>query len=337
MIKKAPTLRDVAERAGVSRMAVSAVLNNLQSTVRVSEATRERIFAAMEDLRYQPDVTARSLRRQKTDTIGFYNGNGYIDLFDPFAPNIFLGLQSAAAAFSNHILLYNGFHLKERDIVLGKLLSNKADGVVVWPSPSDEDLIRRLGETGKPIIQLAEAYDGAPGVVTDDYACARLLAEHLWDRGHRSILFRRRLTPLKSEILRYQAFADVAAERGMTLLTTFPADLVDGLTGREKDLIRGHAGPGGFTAIACWRDASAARAMRFCAQCGIRIPADLAVTGYDGFALPEFSEDHRPTTVVVDWHRVAVQCVELLIDRVAGREIPDRTVVPGTLRMGTTS
>jgi LacI family transcriptional regulator len=337
MGKKAPTLKDVAERAGVSRMAVSAVVNNTQSTVRVSEATRERIFAAMADLRYQPDVTARSLRLQRTDTIGFYNGHGYIDLMDPFAPTIFRGLQSAAAAFSNHLLVYNGFHLQTEAVVRRKLLSSKADGVVVWPAPSDEPLIRSLADTDKPIVQLAEAYPGVPGVVTDDYACARLLAEHLAGRGHRSILLRRGIAPLTSEVARLNAFTDVARERGMRLIVTMPADRFDRLTDHEQDLLRGHAGPDGFTAVACWHDASAVQVMRFCAGQGIRVPGDLALTGFDGFPEREFPEDFPLTTVAVDWQRVAATCVELLIDRVRGRAVPDLTVVPGALRPGATT
>lgn len=337
MHKKAPTLKDVAERAGVSRMAVSAVLNNMQSTVRVSEATRERIFAAMEELRYQPDVTARSLRLQRTDTIGFYNGHGFIDMRDPFAPNLFMGLQSAAVSLANHLLLYNGFHLQPDDVVLRKLLSNKSDGVVVRPSPNDANLITALGKTDKPVMQLVEWYPGAPGVVNDDYASARLLAEHLADRGHTRILFRRGLIPLTSEVGRYLAFVDVAAERGLTLLTSSPADRVDRLSDEERDLIRRHKEKDGFTAIACWHDGSAVNVVRYLDEIGIRVPDDLAVTGFDGFEYREFSSARKLTTVEVDWQRIAAVCVERLLDRIQGREVPERTVLPSQLRVGTTT
>lgn len=318
-------------------MAVSAVINNTKSTVRVSDATRERIFAAMAELRYQPHVTARSLRLQRTDTIGFYNGQGYIDLMDPFAPTIFLGLQSAAAAFSNHLLLYNGFHLQTEAVVRRKLLSSKADGVVIWPSPGDAPLIRALGETDKPVIQLVEDHPGVPCVATDDYACARLLAEHLADRGHGGVLYRRGIAPLRSEVARYRAFTDVARERGMRLISTTPADRFDLLTDYEQELLRGHAGPDGFTAVACWHDASAVQAMRFCGENGIRVPGDLALTGFDGFAWREFPEGFPLTTVVVDWREVAAKCVELLIARIRGQAVPDLTIVPGMLRIGATT
>src|SRR3569833_724887 len=310
MQKKAPTLKDVAARAGVRRMAVSAVLNNMQSTVRVSEATRERIFAAMEELRYQPDVTARSLRLQRTDAIGFYNGHGFIDMRDPFAPNLFMGLQSAAAAHSKHLLLYDGFHLQPDDLALRKLLSNKADGIVVRPSPNDASLITALGKTEKPVIQLVEWYPGAPGVVNADYAAARLLAAHLVDRGHKRILFRRGTVPLTSEVGRFLAFFDVAQERDVTLIVSKPADRVDRLSDDEKDMIRNQRGPDGYTAIACWHAGSAVNVVRYLDDLGIRSPDDLALTGFDGFSYREFSDKRQLTSVQVDWQRVAAVCVE---------------------------
>ncbi|BDI30434.1 putative HTH-type transcriptional regulator [Capsulimonas corticalis] len=337
MGKKAPTLKDVAQRAGVSRMAVSAVINNMQSTVRVAPATRERIFEAMAELRYQPNVTARSLRRQQTDTIGFYNGHGYIDMRDPFAPSVFQGLQSAASSFSNHLLLYNGFHLKEQDAVRHKLLSSKADGVVIWPAPGDEALVASLAGTDKPLIQFAEAYPGLPAVVTDDYRGAHALAAHLAERGRTNILFRRGVAPLRSEVDRYQAFADAAGEFGLSLTTTMPADRFDHLTDQEKELIRRGSPAGPFSAVACWHDASAMQVMRHCLREGIQVPDDIALAGIDGFAWREFPPERPLTTVVIDWSLLAHQCVELLIERVHGREIPDRTIVPGRLRIGATT
>src|SRR3569833_2501681 len=199
MEMKAPTLKDGAERAGTSLRAGSAVLTSTQSTARISEATRARVLEAMAELRYRPDLTARSLKLQKSDSIGFFYGHGYIDLIDPFAPSVFTGMQAAAAKYSNNLLLYNGLHLQPQDLVLQKLLSNKTDGVVIWPTPSDAGLIAALGKSDKPIIQLAESYPGAPSVSTEDYQPARQLAEHLVERGHKAFLYRRGEIPRAAE------------------------------------------------------------------------------------------------------------------------------------------
>ena len=335
MQKKAPTLKDIAERAGISLRAVSAVVNEAPSTARISEATRARIVEAMAELRYRPDLTARSLRLQKSDSIGFYNGHGYIDLIDPFAPNLFTGMQAAAAQASNNLLLFNGLHLQPLEVVLQKLASNKTDGVVIWPTPADADLIAALGRTSKPVIQLAESYAGAPSVSTDDFGAARKLAQHLVERGHRSILFRRGILPLASETARFSAFQSVADESGVELIATIPLDRFDNLSEEEAALILGGRARG-ITAIACWHDASAIQVLRYLGEHGLRTPDDFAVTGFDGFHWPEL-DGISLTTAYVDWPRVAGMCVELLIQRIRGIDIPDRSLVDPTLRIGNTT
>lgn len=337
MLKKAPTLQDVATLAGVSRMAASAVLNDAKSTIRVSESTRDRIFAAMAELRYQPDENARSLRLQRANAIGFYNGYGSIDTLDPFAPNIFHGLQSATAELSNSLLLYNGYHLQPEEIVRTKLLSSKTDGVVIWPTPRDENLILSLKRSRKPFVQIAESYPGLPSVTTDDEAGARSLAEHLAQRGHMRVLYRRGILPLLSETNRFHAFASSATALGMTMIESTPHDALDHLSSVEQDLIQEHGGAVGITAVACWHDASAIQVVRHCREVGIRIPQDIAVTGFDGFEWRDCPEGSRLTTVAVEWQRIARVCVENLISRLKGGTEPERTVIAGSLRPGDTS
>jgi LacI family transcriptional regulator len=315
---------------------VSAVVTSTQSTARISEATRSRILEAMAELRYRPDLTARSLKLQKSDSIGFYNGHGYIDLSDPFAPSVFTGMQAAAARYSNNLLLYNGLHLQPQKVVLQKLLSNKTDGVLMGPPPADAGLIAALGKTDKPVIQLAESYPGAPSVSTDDYYTARQLAEHLVERGHKAILFRRGEIPIASETARFSAFQEVAEENGVTLIATNPADRYDRLSDEEQKVILRRGSPR-ITAIACWHDASAIQTLRFLDEHHLRCPGDFAVTGFDGFDWPELGETRTLTTAHVDWPRIASACIELLVDRIRGGQIPERTVVNPSLKLGNTT
>ena len=335
-MKSKPTLKDVAKLAGVSQMAVSAVLNDTQSTVRVSEGTRKRILEAVDELQYNPDVFARSLRLQRANIVGFYNGHGYIDIADPFAPGMLMGIQSAIVSHGSSLLLYNGLHQQDENVVRTKLLSSKADGVLIWPAPGDAALLLSLGQTDKPFVQLAEAYPGVPNVVTDDYNAARGLAEHLAERGHRHVLYRRGALPLTSEEARYRAFRDVFLERGVKMTVTRPAGY-ENLTDDEKRLIRGYSESGGITAVACWHDASAVQVAQFLAFSEIRMPQDIALTGFDGFSWREFRENAPLTTVSVDWVKLAAVAANLLIRRINGEEIPETTVLPGELRIGGTS
>jgi DNA-binding LacI/PurR family transcriptional regulator len=337
MLKKAPTLRDVAELAGVSRTAVSAVINDSQSTIRISDTTRQRIRAALQQLNFQPDAVARSLRRQRADAIGFFNGFGYIDAMDPFTQQIILGLQSAAAGLSHHVLLYNGLHLQSDVVVRQKLISNKADGIVVWPSVADAGLIRWLGEKHQPVIQLAEHYPGVPAVTADDAAGGRALAEHIADRGHRKVLYRRGIEGVTADAARYTAFESVAKARGIEIVQTAPADRADALSSEERHIIRDRANSGAVSAVVCWHDGSALRALQFCQEDGIRVPRDIAIAGFDGLPLRECPPEFEITTIDVDWQRVAATCVEQLVELIEHRPVPSRTLVPAELRVGNTT
>jgi DNA-binding LacI/PurR family transcriptional regulator len=334
-MKSKPTLKDVAKLAGVSRMAVSAVVNDTPSTVRVSDGTRKRILEAVEELQYNPDVFARSLRLQRANIVGFYNGHGYVDMNDPFVPSMLMGIQLAIVSHGSSLLLYNGLHQQDKNAVRTKLLSSKADGVLIWPAPGDADLLHTLGETAKPFVQVVEGYPGIPSVVTDDYNAARVLAEHLVERGHRHVLYRRGMIPLTSEEARYRAFKDVFLERNVKMTVTQPAGY-EWLTEDEKQIIRSYS-ENGITAVACWHDASAVQVARFLASLDIRIPEDVALTGFDGFTWHNYGGNAPLTTVNVDWKKIAGVAANLLIRRINGEEIPDTTVVPGELRIGGTT
>jgi LacI family transcriptional regulator, galactose operon repressor len=313
------------------------VINDSQSTIRISDTTRQRIRVALQQLNFQPDAVARSLRRQRADAIGFFNGFGYIDAMDPFTQQIILGLQSAAAALSHHVLLYNGLHLQPDVVVRQKLISNKADGIVVWPSVADAGLIRWLGEKHQPVIQLAEHYPGVPAVTADDAAGGRALAEHIADRGHRKILYRRGIEGVTADFARYEGFESVAKARGIDIVQTTPADRADALSNEEQQLIRDRRTPGAVSAVVCWHDGSALRVLQFCQGEGIRIPQDIAITGFDGLPLRDCPPEFQITTIAIDWQRVAFTCVERLVELIDHRPVPNLTLVPVALQIGNTT
>src|SRR5580700_11129467 len=90
---RAATLQDVADRAGVSRCTASSIINGSRSGTRTSAATRERVRQAALELSYRPNAVARSLRHQSTQTIGFYNGYGYVDARNPFLSDLIAGMH----------------------------------------------------------------------------------------------------------------------------------------------------------------------------------------------------------------------------------------------------
>ena len=323
MRKKGPTIKDVAARAGVSVMAVSRVCNPSASG-QVSAAMRERVMEAIDALGYQPDTVAQSLRRRRSDTVGFYNGyRGMLLLDEEFPRSIFAGLQDEAAELAQDLLVFNVPEDPRRPAeVVQELSTSKVDGVVFLPQEGDEELARLLGDSHQNIVAVGEALPGLPAITAQDTRGARLIAEHLYSRGHRNILFRRSLIDLTSSRRRYEAFMEAARELGLKVTSTRTSLRQDDLDDEEKALILSRR-QNGITAIAAWHDYSAVKAIVYCREMGIRIPEDIAIAGFDRLTPLLCPVDVSLTTIEVDWTQVARRAVVYLVKGRAFASRPD--------------
>lgn len=335
MRTKATTLKDVARLAGASETAVSAVVRGAKSTVGVSEATRLRIQQALEELHYQPNRVARSLRQNKTETIGFYNGYGHVEAKDPFIKLLFHGLHLAAGRHAHDLLLYYGLVGKPLSVVTSRLTSYKADGVVALPSPGDGLLLENLAPQDKPVICIVDEHPGITSVTADDAGGSRLLARHFVSRGHRTILYRRSLERRASETTRFEAFRAEAEQAGAQVIATSPTDGFDTVAAEEEALLLSKERR--ITAAACWHDGSAVALLKFCIAHGLRVPEDMAIVGFDGDTERDWPPGYQLTTVRANWYEVASTGVALLLAKIAGEEVPLLTVIPSELLPGNTT
>src|SRR5688572_11321065 len=139
-----PTIQDVAKKAGVSHSTVSRVLNDNSTTISISAETRQKILQAVEDLGYQTNMIARSLRTQKTQMIAVMIG----DISNAFYHPIVRAIQDVAQSYDYDVLIFNGDHIyKNEQRFLQSLLRRPVDGIVMAPhrlSTADlEDFIQR--------------------------------------------------------------------------------------------------------------------------------------------------------------------------------------------------
>lgn len=142
----APTMRDVAARAGVSAMTVSRVLKD---DARVSGTTRERVLAAVEALGYRRNETARSLRLGGSGMIGLVVTN----LANPFYSRLALGVQEVASEHGLRVLLSNTAEQADRERGLVEdLASRQVDGVIVVPAGSSHRHLAPAALRGMPIV-----------------------------------------------------------------------------------------------------------------------------------------------------------------------------------------
>lgn len=327
------TMRDVARKAGVSQMTVSAVLGGKAAQVRISETTQVRVLDTARELGYQPNAIARSLRRRCTNVIGFYSGYGYLDTHNAFLAELISGLQQGCERHRKDLLLHGVYRGSSVDDIYTELMDGRIDGLVLNAGPNDP-LADRLAASRLPVVALVDAIPTIPSVVVADAQGSAYLAAHLAGQGHRRVLYRYSIHKrLVSASRRQEAFLHRAAEHGMEVRlweddVTCPADIA------ELDWFR-EAPDRRPTAVVCWNDLAAYDLLTQCHKYGLRAPDDLAVVGFDGVPTP-FDFVWRLTTVRAPWAEVARTAVELLIAQIQGEPVPEETELPVELVCGDT-
>jgi len=340
----AVTAKDIGRVLGLSQPTVSRILSG-DTGHRVSAETRQRVLETAQKLGYRPNAIARSLRRRRTQIVGFYTGYGYLDARNAFLAEIIGGLQRACDAHRLDLLLHGIFRGASTEDIYGELMDGRIDGLFLHTHAGDP-LVARLVESSLPVVAVADAVPGVPSVVSDDEAGARLLVDFLWSKGHRKIGYVRPTTQFASVETRVNAFIAAMDERGVAL-EHCPV-LETEYEEPEPALTNLLALPSPPTAVCCWNDQTAFNLIYACRQRGIRVPEDLAVTGFDGLIDPRLTS-RRLVTVSAAWNEITARAMELLVcqidTRLAGsgsaettpEELPAQIQLPVRLITGDTA
>ena len=330
-LRKSTTLDDVAAYVGVSRMAVSVVLNGSRSGTRVSQAKRDLILAAAKELNYRPNLVARSLARSATHIFGFYSGFDYLDVRNPFIAEITAGLLEECSRCSRDLLLHTIFRGHNINNLYDELVSGKIDGLVIW-APNDDPLAALLRDSHLPVVSIVENIPPFPTVGVDDYAGAFEIGRYLFEQGHRSILYLTLKKPSGSRKRRLDAMEDAASQLGMEIRVIAEPNFETFVSAIQLP------GASGIrpTAIACWNDIVANQALSFCRRAGFLVPDQIAITGFDGFRTVS-DLDPRLTTVAAPWANVASTAINYLLEISKGNDVPPETVLPVQLVRGETA
>ena len=323
------TLRDIADEAGVSMMTVSNVVNG--NKARVSPETIERVRRIVAERGYVPSASARSLAAKSSRLIG---------LLVPAADEDSMMISPHNVAIAGQIereLRKRGYHLLLRGIahpdeVTEALQSWSLDGAVLLGF-LDEELDRLTKATiGGVRVLAVDSYSKnriTTGVRADDFAGAKLAAEHLLGLGHRRILF---AGPAFSDVgvvhQRFEGFLDAFADAGLTwddsLIETVNTTHADGLeVGRR--LLAAHPRA---TAVFATADILAIGIMEGVADSGATVPDDLSVIGFDNLDLCAYVTP-KLTTVAQDIGEKAATAVRMLIGSIETGKQPRKAVTIG--------
>ena len=206
------TIRDVATRAGVAPSSVTRVLSGHPN---VSPELRDRVLAAVQEVGYKPDLVAAGLRRGYTQTVGIIVN----DVLNPVVAQMIDVVESELRRAGYGVILANSHGQADNDIENVRLLhQRRVDALLAaFSDDTNPELVATLSDLPIPVVLLDREMDSQDfsGVVSDHSMGARLLAEHLIERGHREIgVISGALSAYPSRS-RVQALTEVFAKHGV--------------------------------------------------------------------------------------------------------------------------
>jgi LacI family transcriptional regulator len=309
-----PTLRTLADHLKLSPASVSLVLNRAPAAHAIPKATQDRIRAAAARFGYRPNSLAKSLRRQRTLTIGVM----VPEISEGYTVLVLTGIEDA--------LLHAGYlyfvasHRHQDDLVdeYPKLMLDRAvDGLIAVDTPV-------TGPLPVPVVAVSGLSEtpGVTNIVIDHSRAAELAIAHLHELGHRRIAFIKGQPFSSDTAIRWKAIREAMREHGLSVDPALVGQL-DGDSslpelgyGATKALL---AARPGFTALFTFNDISALGAMRAIREAGLRLPEDVSVVGFDDIASAAYQ--HPPlTTVRQPLYEMGQRAADTLVARLEAPE-----------------
>lgn len=326
---KKKSIKDVAEKAGVSPTTVSRYINNRGY---ISEQTKSNILKAMKALRYYPNELARSLYTSQTNLIGLI----FPTTNNPFFGELIFYIEEALYKRGKKALLCNS--MNELDVekdYLNMLRSNQVDGIIVG---SHNQLIADYQFPNLPIVAVdKEAGQDIPNISCENYSGGKIAVQELLRKGCKNILYLSGADKKKPDLnYREQAYIDEMKKfKKSPLIVEAPfSDSVNEKVKKIESLFYTNKNIDGIIA---GDDILASMVINAANKCNIKIPEELKVIGFDGGATT-LSFLPNLTTIQQPIKDIAYKAVELLIEEIeSGKRIPEKVMLPVKLVQGETT
>lgn len=318
-------MKDVARLAGVSTATVSRILNSPDAG---RPETRRRVAAAVKKLGYEPNVSARNLRINRTATIIVV----LPDINNPFFSFIVRGIEDVAHEQGFSVLLCNTDNDLQRELQYTKIIGRRgADGAIVLTARVSSPHILKMAER-VPVVLACEYIDGAVSQVSiDNVGAAMDATRHLIQLGHRRIAYVNGPPDVILSRDRLRGYTLALQQAGLPVLEELIAPGTFYLESGVEAARRLLGLPEPPTAVFCANDEMAIGFIRAAEAMGRRVPDDVAVVGFDDIRFASF---YRPalTTVAQPMYEIGRRAAQLLLDQVGGKaDGPQSIVLPHRL------
>ena len=315
------SIKDVAKKANLSVATVSRVMGNKEH---VTEKTRKKVEAAIAELNYQPNVTARRLRERKTNCIIVI----VPDICNTFFPEVFRGIESVAMKRDYRVLLediQNDVEIERK--IFNSLPQKQVDGVISLTAKTERKIIESVADE-YPLVIAGQFLEDTeiPHVGINNFKAAQDAVEHLLKLGHTRIahisgpigrsIFMDRMRGYCSALERAGLEAD--SQFIFYGAHTFESGYeLAGQIMRLEDPV---------TAIFAGSDEMAAGAMKALKAAGKRIPEDYAVVGFDDVRIASIVEPEI-TTIYQPKQEMGAKAMEMLFDIMDGKTLENNRVI----------
>jgi DNA-binding LacI/PurR family transcriptional regulator len=321
------SLKELAKHLGLSPTTLSWVLNDAPKAGSIPQETKDRILAAAREFNYRPNYLARSLRVQKTNTIGVI----VPELSDGYSAMVLNGVEAELSKAGYFYITASHLHRDDLLERMPRLLEERqVEGMIAV------DTAIRFRPT-LPVVNVSghEPIDGVTNVVLNHQHAAELGVGHLFNLGHRRIAVIKGQEFSSDTRERLETIQAAAERRGIPIDPKLTVQLQGdspspevGYAAMKSLLATGER----FTAVFAFNDISAIGAIRALDEMGLRVPADVSVLGFDDIYAAAF---HNPalTTIRQPLFEMGGIAAKTLLDRLAdgNGDVPREVSVEPTI------
>jgi DNA-binding LacI/PurR family transcriptional regulator len=307
------TLQTLAKQLNLTAGTISAALNDSPAARAIPEHTKKRILEAARELNYRPNYFARSLRLQRTYTIGVIAEQ----IGDPYGAMVISGIEEYLRESEYFFLTV--IHRHDRRVLQNysqMLVTRGVEGFITVDTSITE-------RPSRPTVAVAghAVVPGVTNLILDQKLAARLVLTHLLELGHREIAFMKGQPDSSDSATRWAAICAASEELGVRIRPELVVQIEQDLTTPQlgypyaKGLL---ARKRPFTALFAYNDLSAIGAIWAFREAGLCVPEDISVVGFDDVPLAVFS-DPQLTTIRQPLQRMGQIAAKTLIDQIERR------------------
>jgi len=320
------TMADVAKAAGVSKSTVSQYLNNRFEYM--GEKTKLKIKEAIEELGYQPNFIARSLKQKRTSMVGIIVAN----ITHYFSTEISRAIEDFCHKHDLHAIVCNADDDPEKEKKYIEMLRAKqVDGLIIFPTGKNNDLYKRMVKQGYPVVFVDRKVENLDvfSIITDNTDSTYKAVQHLIEKGHQNIAFVVQPLTVSTRIDRLAGYTKAVAHAGMEVNPDFIIKAsIPELKSKIEQLFSLDVKP---TAIFAANDRVLLAVLEFLKEKGIKLGKELELVVFDNIPFAHLLE--APISFIVQPAKeMGKKAAELLFEQINKSNIsPEVFVFPSRM------